>query len=112
MVAQILQKQIGKIEYTEKKIFWSLFSISAIFIIFYGYFLNSAMMNAVSRQNMEKEITILSSNVNTMEFQYLNLKNSVTLDLAKTKGFVAVSSDKFAVIDSAQKNLSLSINEN
>ena len=54
----------------------------------------------------------LGSEVNSLEFQYLNIKNSITLDLAQSKGFVSVISNKFAVIDFAQKNLSLSINEN
>ncbi len=112
MVRQIIKKQIEKIEYREKKIFWSLFSVFVFFVASYGFLLNSAMMNAVSKQNMERQISSLSSDVNSLEFQYLNLKNSITLELAQSKGFILVPSDKFAVIDSAQKNLSLSINEN
>lgn len=112
MVSQVIQNQIEKIEYTEKKFFWLLFSVSVLFVISYGFLLDSTMMKAVSKQRMEKEMVSLGSEVNSLEFQYLNVKNSVTLDLAKSKGFVSVSSDKFAVIDSSQKNLSLSINEN
>jgi hypothetical protein len=70
------------------------------------------MMNAVYKQNIEKQMASVGSEVNSLEFKYLNIKNSITLDLAKSKGFVLVTSDKFASIDSAQKNLSLSINEN
>jgi len=112
MVSRVIKNQIEKIEYREKKIFWYLFSVFAFFVVSYGFLLNSTMMNTVSKQNMEKEITSLSSNVNSLEFQYLNIKNSITLNLAKSKGFILVSSDKFAVIDPTQKNLSLSINEN
>ena len=112
MVAQVIQKQIEKIEYREKKIFWVLFSVFALFIVSYGFLLNSTMMNAVSKQNMGKEMVSLGSDVNSLEFQYLNIKNSITLELAQSKGFVQVSSDKFAVIDASQKNISLSINEN
>ena len=112
MVAQILQKQIGRIEYKEKKIFWSLFSLFVFFIVSYGFLLNSTMINTVSKQRMEKEMVSLSSQVNSLEFQYLNIKNSITLGLAQSKGFIPVVSDKFATIDSTQKNISLSINEN
>ena len=70
------------------------------------------MMNGVSQQKMEKEMVSLGSVVNTLEFQYLNIKNSITLEMAQSKGFVSVSSDKFAIVNSTQKNLSLSINEN
>lgn len=112
MVKQIIKKQIEKIEYREKKAFWILFSVFVFFIMSYGFLLNSTMMNAVSKQNIGKEMISLGSEVNSLEFQYLNLKNSITLDLVKSKGFISLSSEKFAVIDSSQKNLSLSINEN
>ena len=112
MVAQAFQNQIEKIEGREKKIFWALFSFFVFFVASYGFLLNGTMMKAVSKQNMEKEMVSLSSNVNSLEFQYLNIKNSITLDLALSKGFVSVSSDKFAVISPAGKDTSLSINEN
>jgi hypothetical protein len=112
MVKQIIKNQIEKIEYRDKKVFWSLFSVFVFFVASYGFLLNSTMMNAVSKQNMGKQISTLGSEVNTLEFKYLNVKNSITLDLAASKGFVAVASNKFAVIDSAQNSLSLSINEN
>ena len=112
MVAQVFQKQIEKIEYRDKQIFWSLFSVFVFFVASYGFLLNSTMMNAVSKQTMEKEMVSLGSEVNSMEFQYLNIKNGITLELAKSKGFVAVSGDKFATVDPSQGKLSLSINEN
>ena len=112
MVSQIIKQQILEMKYAEKKFFWTLFSILVFTIVLYGFLLNRAMMNAVSKQNMEKESVSLESDVNSLEFQYLNAKNNITTELAQSKGFVLVSSDKFALIDSAQKNLSLSINEN
>ncbi|MFA5651890.1 MAG: hypothetical protein WC933_00820 [Candidatus Paceibacterota bacterium] len=112
MVKQIFKKQIEKIEYREKKIFWVLFSVFVFFIVSYGFLLTSIMMHSSLKENMGKEIISFGSEVNSLEFQYLNIKNSITLDLAKSKGFVSVSADKFALIDSTQKNLSLSINEN
>lgn len=112
MVAQIIKNQIERIEYRDKKIFWVLFSIFAFFIVSYGFLLNGAMINAVSEQNIQKQIALSDSEVNSLEFQYLNIKNNITLDLAKSKGFVQVSADKFAVMNPDQKNISLSINEN
>ena len=113
MVKQIIKKQIDKIDYREKKIFWVLFSVFVFFVMSYGFSLTSIMMNSFSKETMQKEITSFASEVNSLEFQYLNIKNSITLELAHSKGFVSVISDKFAVVDSTQKNLSfLSINEN
>jgi len=112
MVTQVIKNQIGMIESRERKIFWVFFSILFILIISYGFLLNSTMINGVSKQSMEKEITSLSSDVNSMEFQYLNIKNSITIALAQSKGFVSVPSSKFAIINSTKNDLSLSINEN
>lgn len=112
MVKELINNQIGKIELREKKIFWVLFSTFVFFTVSYGFLLVSIMTNGVAKQNMEHEMISLGSGVNSLEFDYLNLKNSITIDLAKSRGFVSVASDKFAVIDSAKTNLSLSINEN
>ena len=112
MVAQIIQNQIEKIEYRKKKIFWTLFSVFVFFIGTYGFLLNSIMMNAVSKQSMEQNMVSMNSNIDSLESQYLTAENGITLDLALSKGFVPVTSDKFAVINSSDKNISLSINEN
>ncbi len=112
MVRQIIKNQIEKIEYREKKIFWSLFSVFVFFIISYGFLLNGAIMNAVSKQNIEDQMTSLGSDVNSLESQYLGMENGISMDLAMSRGFVQISSDKFATIEPAQKALSLSINEN
>ena len=112
MVRQVIQRQIESIEYKEKSFFWSIFIVFVFLVLSYGLLLNSIMIKAVSKQNMEKGLASLGSEVNTLEFNYLSVKNSITMDFAKSKGFISLSSDKFAVIDSPQKNISLSINEN
>ena len=112
MVKQIFNNQIEKIEYREKKVFWILFSVFVFFVLSYGLLLNSIMTKAVAKQNIEREMISIGSEVNSLESKYLNIKSKITLDFAKTRGFVVVSADKFAVIASDQPNLSLSINEN
>ena len=112
MVAQIIQKQIDRVENKEKRIFIVLFSTPVLLVLSYGFLLNSTMMNAVSKQRVEREMKTLSSEINSLEFQYLNIKNSITLETAESRGFVRVTSDKFASIDSVQKKISLSVNEN
>jgi hypothetical protein len=69
-------------------------------------------MNAVSKQNIEDQMTSLSSDVNSLESQYFSLENGISMDLAMSRGFVQVSSNQFAIVEPAQKALSLSINEN
>lgn len=112
MVKELINNQIKKIEFREKKIFWVLFSTFVFFTVSYGFLLVSIMTNGVAKQNMDHEMIALGSDVNSLEFEYLNIKNSITIDLAKSRGFVSVAADKFAVAGSLKTNLSLSINEN
>jgi len=112
MVAQVIKNQIEKIEYREKKFFWVLFTIFIFCVISYGFLLNSMVQSGVAQQNMQNSMVTMGSNVSKLEFQYLNIKNSITLALAQSKGFVNISSQKFAVINPSAKNISLSINEN
>lgn len=111
MVAKIIQNQIERIEYREKAIFWIFFSLFIFFLVFYGFMVNSTIANAVAKQQAEKDIISLNTDVNSMESTYLNLKNKITIDLAVSKGFVENMTEKYVVV-SKDKGLSLSINEN
>lgn len=105
-----IKKQIRNIEHMEKQIFWTLFSMLILLLVSYGFFVNKAITNAISKESMQKAISSLNSDVNSVEFQYLNIKNSISLNLAFSKGFVAVANDNFALI-SPDKSVSLSINK-
>jgi hypothetical protein len=111
-MVETIKNKIDSIGIREKKIFWVLFSVFAFLLFSYGFLVNSTMMNAVSMQKMEKEMVALNSDVNSMEFDYLNIKNKITMDYANSLGFVSVSYDKFASVSSDKYSLSLSINEN
>ncbi len=110
MTTQAITKQIRNIEYTEKQIFWTLFVLFVFFLVSYGFLINKTIGNAIAKENMQKEMSMLNSEVNSREFQYLNIKNSITMNLALSKGFVAVPNNNFALL-SPSRSLSLSINE-
>jgi hypothetical protein len=110
MVARVIKKQIEYIEYREKQIFWTAFSIIILLFVSYGFLVNRTILNAISKESMNKEISTINSQVNSLEFQYLNIKNSINMNLALSKGFVAVSNENFAELSSS-KSLSLSINK-
>ena len=112
MVAQAIKNHIEGIEYREKKIFWILFSVFAILLISYGFLINKTIMNAVSEQQLQKQMSTLNSNVNSVEFAYLNAENSITMDFALSKGFVAIPENNFAMVSPDAQALSLSLNEN
>ncbi len=104
-----IKKQIRFLENTEKQIFWAAFSVAVLLLVSYGILFNRTIMNAMATENMNSQISSLSSAVNSLEFKYLNLKNSISMDLALSRGFVAVKDNNFVQI-SPSESLSLSIN--
>jgi len=109
-MTKIIKKQLKNLEYREKSITWSLFSVFVILLVTYGVLVNSTMANAVKRQELFKEINVINSKINSMEFEYLNAKNSITIDLALKDGFIIVKNQKFVSVNPASDNLSLSLN--
>ncbi|MFA6430052.1 MAG: hypothetical protein WC229_03710 [Candidatus Paceibacterota bacterium] len=111
-MTKIIKRQIKNLEYREKSIIWSLFSVFVLLLVSYGFLVSSSMANAVKRQDLSKQNVLLNSEINSMEFVYLEAKNSITMELALREGFVVDNNEKFVSIAPASSNLSLSINEN
>ncbi len=109
MIAHAIQKNIEFIESYEKQIFWAVFSLLISLTLTYGFLVNKTISNAISKERMDSEIATLNTNVNTLEFQYLSLKDSITMNLALSKGFVETKEANFAAL-SPTKSLSLSLN--
>lgn len=102
------QKRINNRE--PSKIFcWSLVAVLAICLFSYGYFVRGITVNIVDRQNMERDISSLSTNVLTLESEYIRAKNSITGELALNMGFIPVSSQKFVQKQVNNSGLSLII---
>lgn len=80
----------------------------SIFVM-YGFLINKTIMNVVARQNSEKEIASLSSAVGDLEFKYMNLKSSITLELAHGKGFQDNLPSRFLSRTSPAKTLTYNI---
>lgn len=72
---------------TEKNIFWFLIGILLLCSVFYMYSINVTIRNVVARQNLENKISELTLSVGNDEFQYISLRNNVTLALAYSLGF-------------------------
>ena len=111
MVAEVIKSQIDKIEHREKKIFWGLFSMFVFLLLFYGFLVNHTIINAVHQNQLEKDITALNSEVNSMDFQYLEMKNNITHELAVSKGFINLTGTNFAFTNNS-KTSSLSLVKN
>ncbi len=110
MVAQVLKNQIERID-GEKKLFWILFSLSVLFIVLYGFLINKTIMNAVYKNNMQKEIGALNNEVDSLDYEYLGLEKGITTDLALSKGFVNITTTNIAYV-SKENATALSLNKN
>lgn len=75
--------------------FWSLIGIFVFCLFSYGYCVRGAIVNIVTRQNMESELSLLDSKVIQLESEYIKVKNSITSELAQGLGFIEASNQKF-----------------
>lgn len=88
-------------------IFWSLVVCVIITLGLYLYFLSSTVYTIVLRQQTEKSIATLEGNAGTLESNYLNIKNTVTIEFARSKGFKDIIATQYISRKSLGTNLSL-----
>jgi hypothetical protein len=79
----------------ERALFYILASVLVVVFMLYAYLVNRTILNVVAREQTQKQITSLSSSIGNLEFKYITAKNSVTLDLAHSKGFIDSNSTTF-----------------
>ncbi len=72
----------------------------------YIYFLGNTIYSVVERNNVEKTIVSNEREIATSEAEYLSLKNSVTHDLAITKGFKVLATTKYISLKQTGKEIS------
>ena len=67
--------------------------LACIFVTIFAYIflLQKAIINVVDREQVSKQAKSLSAEIGNLEAQYLSLKNTVTLELAREKGLTDAS---------------------
>ena len=73
----------------------------------YVYLLSATVHATALRQQTEKTIYTLENKSEGLESRYVNLKSSITAELATARGFVSVSGTKYIPRETAGKVLSL-----
>ena len=73
-------------------LFWILVFISIISLSTYIYAVNAIARNIAIKQNLERQITNMANDFNSLEFAYIGLRNNVTMELAYQHGFQEVKS--------------------
>ena len=87
--------------------FWSFVFIFVFGLFLYGFLVRGAIVNIVARQDVESEISLLNSKILDLESEYIQIKNSITLEKAHDLGFVTVSAQKFVTRNVTNPGLSL-----
>jgi hypothetical protein len=86
---------LSQLHNREKTIFWSLIGAFFLFAGLYVYFINTTIHNVVAKQNLETEASQLNLAIGRQEFQYIQMRNNVTLGLAYSLGFEDVQNKTF-----------------
>jgi|GEM_PF-1035048 len=89
------------------RIFWSVTGLFLISLMAYIYGINALSRTAALRQNLEREAMTLAADLATLEFQYISLKNDVTIEVAATRGFSEVKKPLYVSRHSEPSSLSL-----
>ena len=79
----------------QTQILGALFGIACILAGMYVYFVNVTVHNVVARRTIEHDIALVATEVSQLESHYIDLKSSVTLDLAKSRGFAQADQERF-----------------
>lgn len=90
MVEKVLQ-----INNKEKYAFWTLIGILFLCAGFYIYFVNATIRNVVVRGNLENKSAQLTLAIGRKEFQYINMRSTITLPMAYSLGFKDVATKTF-----------------
>jgi hypothetical protein len=107
-MTKLIQEQIAK---PSKHFFWILASISVIMVSIYFYSIIEITINVKENTVLGEKMSNLSLEVNTLEHQYLQSKNSITLETAKNIGFSDNTNQIFVSRTKDIPSLSLNINE-
>lgn len=79
-------------------------------MIMYGALVINTVSNSIHKEKLAEEMHALSTSVSALDYQYLELKNSITDELALDKGYVHVAETKFAYFDKTESGLSVNKN--
>ena len=88
------------------RLFWILIAFSMISFFVYIYAIKATAQNTVARQNLERQVTEVSTKLDSLEFTYIKLKNNVTAELASQYGFREVKNPLYVSRTSARSSLS------
>ena len=90
---------------TEKKLFLGLiFAVISMFFV-YGYFVNATIINIVERKSAETRTGELITVISDLEMEHGSLRKRITLNYARSIGFIEPKHQTFASHKQLVKNV-------
>lgn len=71
----------------ERMWFYALVACLVVSVLSYMYFLSASVVHVVMRKEIDKEMSMLSSNVGELEARYIEVQHAVSEDIASLHGF-------------------------
>lgn len=87
-------------QFKYQKQIWALSGLLGVLVVAYLGLVGSTVYNTLERQQGEKQVSEMTSNLSEMEFSYLALKAKVNPELARSLGFVDAGNVTVAKRDS------------
>ncbi len=82
-----------------RHMFLILSALSLVSLVLYIYGINQTVRNVVLRQQMQKELTQLTSENGEKEFAYISAQNAIDLERAYALGFKDTDAKTFVTRD-------------
>lgn len=103
-----ITKTLNTVDRLSVTLFWSLLSILIVLVGAYGYMVNKTVWNAFNKDSAEEQIFALNSQLGDLEFQYMSLSNSISIEKAYELGFQnATGKTVFASREFIAKNVAM-----
>ncbi|MFZ2038823.1 MAG: hypothetical protein WAV11_02710 [Minisyncoccia bacterium] len=109
-MTKIIENKINILETNSNVFFATLICCIAICFSTYMFFLGSAFLGGVERQEISRQFEITNNAVHSLETQYLALRNSVNEEYVKSQGFVSASENKTRYISLSEASTALTLN--
>lgn len=93
--------------YVYQNKFWTLSGVLASLVFCYLSLVGMTVSNTLDRQRTEKQINELQGTVSELEFSYISINSSMTLDKAKSLGFVEMP-DFLVARNASDNNVAIS----
>jgi hypothetical protein len=83
------------------------FAVLGISMALYFYLVASTSFNVAGRVNAENELRVVKSSLSELELEYLAAGNSISLDLARSLGYLEANNAVFISKNTVAKGLTL-----